>query len=72
MKTREDYLLEYVQHPTRAQRRRRRKQETQIIVTAILCIVVALLLAGKANSEWTGRSVGDQLHEAVFETADWE
>lgn len=56
---------------TRAQRRRRR-QETQIVVTAILCIVFALLLAGKANSEWTGRSVGDQLHEAVFETADWE
>ena len=55
---------------TRAQRRRRR-QETQIVVTAILCIVFALLLAGKANSEWTGRSVGDQ-HEAVFETADWE
>ena len=56
---------------TRAQRRRR-KQENRIIVTAILCILIALLIAGKANSEWTGRSVGEQLHEAVFETADWE
>ena len=71
MKTQEDYHIDYIQHPTRAQRRQR-KQETRIIVTAILCIIVALLLAGKANSEWTGQSVGEQLHEAVFATADWE
>lgn len=68
---REGYLIDHTQNPTRAQRRRR-KQEQRIIVTAILTILIALLLAGKANSEWTGQSVGEQLHEAVFVTEDWE
>lgn len=69
--TREDYLIEHIQHPTRAQLRQRRR-ETRLAVTVILCIIIALLLSMKANSEWTGLGMGQQLHEAVFETADWE
>ena len=43
----------------------------QVGAVAMLTIFVILLMTTKANSQYCGKGVGEQLYEAVFETEDW-
>ena len=44
----------------------------QAAVAAIAALVLILALTMKVNSQWTGKTCGRQLYEAVFTTKDWE
>lgn len=45
-------------------------EQAGVVVLAVL--VAMLVLTMKVNSQWCGKSVGEQVHQAVFVTKDWE
>lgn len=52
--------------------KRRGLDGDQVIVLAAFVMAAVLLLTMTVNARWTGKSVGEQLYEAVFVTRDWE
>lgn len=40
-------------------------------LAAIMVLLMILLMTTKANSQYCGKGVGEQLYEAMFETEDW-
>ena len=45
-------------------------EQAGIVVLAVL--VAILVLTMRANSQYCGKSVGEQVYQAVFVTKDWE
>ena len=43
----------------------------QIRVAAVAVILAVLLMTMKVNSQWSGMSCAEQLHEALVVTGDW-
>lgn len=43
----------------------------QVMIIAATVILATLALTMTACAEWTGTSVSDQLHYALFMTPDW-
>ena len=44
----------------------------QVAAVAILTLLAVMAMTLKVGADWTGQSVGEQIHEALFETQDWE
>jgi len=44
----------------------------QAILLAVAVLVVIMALTIHANSQWTGMSAGEQIHQALFEAKDWD
>lgn len=44
----------------------------QVGAVAILTLIAILVMTIHANSQWTGMSAGEQLHQALFVAKDWD
>ena len=45
-------------------------EQAGIVVLAALAAILVMTM--KVNSQWCGMTVGEQVHEALFVTKDWE
>ena len=43
----------------------------QVIVAAAAAVLVVLFLTMRVNSQWCGKTCGQQVYEALFVTEDW-
>lgn len=46
--------------------------ETQVFAACLGILIAIVLMTLRVNSQWCGKSCGEQIYEAVFETEDWE
>ena len=44
----------------------------QVILLSLVALAAILMLTVRASSVWTGMSCGEQIHQALFVTKDWE
>lgn len=44
----------------------------QVGLVVILTLAAMLAMTIHANSQWTGMDAGEQLHQALFVTKDWD
>ena len=44
----------------------------QVILLSLVALAAILMLTVRASSVWTGESCGEQIHQALFVTKDWE
>ena len=44
----------------------------QVIALATLVLAAVMALTIRANSQWTGMSAEEQLHQALFVAKDWD
>ena len=43
----------------------------QVIVAAAAAVLIVLFLTMRVNSQWCGKTCGQQVYEALFVTEDW-
>lgn len=53
-------------------RGKRNKTERQLCAVVLIAFAAVLFLTMKANSQWTGMDIGEQVYEAVFIAEDWD
>lgn len=46
--------------------------ETQVFAACLGLLIAIVLMTLRVNSQWCGKSCGEQIYEAVFVTEDWE
>ena len=56
----------------KGKRRQRGVSGEKAIIFVMLVLVAMLAMTIRANSHWTGMSAGEQIHQALFVTKDWE